>query len=53
MDRNITIRYEIWYESTNQIRAERNWMDLNMKILLWKIMGDDESDWDGLGQNVS
>ena len=37
----------------NQIGTERNWMDRNVKVLLWNMMGDDESDRDGLEQNGS
>ena len=51
MNRKMTIRYGMWEASTSDIGMESKSMDLNMKVLIWNMMGCDESDWDGLEQN--
>ena len=43
----------MWYASTNKIGMEINWMDINMKIFIWNMMGDDKYDRDGLEHNGS
>ena len=53
MDCNGTIHYKTWWESTNDIGTERNWIDIHMKVLIRNVMGSDESDRNSLERNGS
>ena len=46
----ITLRRDETYQE--QIDSTMNWMDHNIKILLWSMTGDDESECDGLEWNL-
>ena len=44
MDGILTICYETWWELTNHIGTESNWIYCNMKVSIWNVMRGDESD---------
>ena len=44
MDHNVKICYETWWDLTNQISTESNWIYCNVKVSIWNVMRGDEYD---------